>query len=195
MDVREKILRAAAQRFLGMGFSSQSLDELCRSLGISKKTLYQEFSSREQLNKDVVVWFFDRIESQIKPFLRESEDWSFTRRLRGYLEIIKRNVSGINLPALNLLKDRDPALWELIFSIRARIMNETLTTILKPARQRNQIRQDIPLDFQYSFIVSVLNSFVLPEPIIHLGVNTDQFLTYTADTIVRGLTGGPDDED
>ncbi|MCR9083649.1 MAG: TetR/AcrR family transcriptional regulator, partial [Cyclobacteriaceae bacterium] len=44
-----KIIDAAYKLFLEKGFRSTTMDDICQSLGISKKTLYRFFSSKTEL--------------------------------------------------------------------------------------------------------------------------------------------------
>ncbi len=50
MDERAaKILRAARRRFERFGVKKTAMDEICHDVGISKKTLYEYFGSKEDL--------------------------------------------------------------------------------------------------------------------------------------------------
>ena len=48
-ETRQRILRVAMTFFLAHGFSRVTMDEIARELGMSKKTLYQHFESKESL--------------------------------------------------------------------------------------------------------------------------------------------------
>jgi TetR/AcrR family transcriptional regulator, transcriptional repressor for nem operon len=46
---RDKLLRAAAQRFAERGFSATSIDDVCHDTGVVKSALYWHFQSKEGL--------------------------------------------------------------------------------------------------------------------------------------------------
>src|ERR1700710_2771788 len=46
---REAVLRAAASAFNRRGYANTSLDEIAAALGVSKPTLYQYFSSKQEI--------------------------------------------------------------------------------------------------------------------------------------------------
>ncbi|MFN9581658.1 MAG: TetR/AcrR family transcriptional regulator, partial [Bacteroidota bacterium] len=48
-DVKNKILSESQQLFLRYGFKSITMDDISRELGISKKTLYQFFTDKNEL--------------------------------------------------------------------------------------------------------------------------------------------------
>lgn len=49
MDIREKIIAAAAERMRLVGIRSVSIDDLCRELGMSKKTFYVYYETKDSL--------------------------------------------------------------------------------------------------------------------------------------------------
>lgn len=53
MSVKDLIITNASTMFEQFGVRSVSLEELCRSIGISKKTLYKHFESKESLTEEL----------------------------------------------------------------------------------------------------------------------------------------------
>jgi len=49
VETREQIIEIATKAFLHYGFKNVTVDEIARQAGISKKTLYQEFSKKDDL--------------------------------------------------------------------------------------------------------------------------------------------------
>src|ERR1700744_1406124 len=49
MDVKERILTKAAELFMRYGIRSITMDEIASQLGISKKTIYQFFTDKDDL--------------------------------------------------------------------------------------------------------------------------------------------------
>ncbi|MEA2545040.1 MAG: TetR/AcrR family transcriptional regulator, regulator of autoinduction and epiphytic fitness, partial [Chloroflexota bacterium] len=46
---REAIVEAAERLFLDRGFGSVSMDELAEAAGVARRTLYNQFSSKEEI--------------------------------------------------------------------------------------------------------------------------------------------------
>ena len=57
MDVLDKILSASAELFRQYGFKTITMDDIARSAGISKKTLYQHFANKEEVVREAVCWY------------------------------------------------------------------------------------------------------------------------------------------
>src|ERR1700754_5091546 len=54
MDVKERILTKAAELFMRYGIRSITMDEIAAQLGISKKTIYQFFTDKDEMVEAVV---------------------------------------------------------------------------------------------------------------------------------------------
>ena len=48
-DVRERIISVSSERFIEEGFSSVPVEEIAAALGMSKKTFYKHFASKDDL--------------------------------------------------------------------------------------------------------------------------------------------------
>jgi len=64
-DSKERILTEADKLFSHYGIKSITMDELSRNLGISKKTFYQSFASKDELVKEWVQRNLERIDEEI----------------------------------------------------------------------------------------------------------------------------------
>ena len=54
-EVRDRIVAVAERVFLRSGFSRVLMDDLARELGMSKKTVYAHFASKEDLLRAVLA--------------------------------------------------------------------------------------------------------------------------------------------
>lgn len=53
-DKKRDLLERSAGVFLRMGIKSVTMDDLCRELGISKKTIYKYFNDKNELVKEII---------------------------------------------------------------------------------------------------------------------------------------------
>jgi AcrR family transcriptional regulator len=49
METKDRILQKATEQFMRLGIRSVSMDDIATQLGVSKKTIYQYFSDKEEL--------------------------------------------------------------------------------------------------------------------------------------------------
>jgi len=63
--LKETILNMATEMFLEFGFKSITMDDIAEKLGISKKTIYANYSTKTKLVTDVVYNLLDIIQKSI----------------------------------------------------------------------------------------------------------------------------------
>ncbi|WP_430614079.1 TetR/AcrR family transcriptional regulator [Flavobacterium sp. JP2137] len=63
--MKNDILAKAMQLFLNLGFKSVTMDDIASEMGISKKTIYQYYTSKPDLIKATVDYFNDEINEKV----------------------------------------------------------------------------------------------------------------------------------
>lgn len=64
-NMKGKILTAARKLFLKFGYRTATMDDIAEDLGISKKTLYEHYNSKNKLIEDVVHNIFENVEQKL----------------------------------------------------------------------------------------------------------------------------------
>ena len=72
---QEQILKAAKELFTKYGFKKVSMDEIASETGVTKKTVYSYFSSKEELLKDVIKEELQNIRKIIDKAEKQSNDF------------------------------------------------------------------------------------------------------------------------
>ncbi|MGD9424636.1 TetR/AcrR family transcriptional regulator [Pantoea sp. NSTU24] len=92
MKKRDDILQAAERLFYNHGFHATSTDQLCREAGVSTRTLYHHFASRESLTAAVLDAREQRFMADLLPAQQPEainhlfavlETWTATHGARG----------------------------------------------------------------------------------------------------------------
>ena len=74
MEVKERILLKAADLFMRYGIRSVTMDEIAGQLGISKKTIYQFFTDKDEIVEGVVDKEIQQNECKCENYLTASEN-------------------------------------------------------------------------------------------------------------------------
>jgi len=74
MDNRDRIIEGAAELFRTYGIKSVTMDSLASQLGISKRTIYEVFSDKDELLEGVLQWMSEKQNEMVKRILDESEN-------------------------------------------------------------------------------------------------------------------------
>jgi TetR/AcrR family transcriptional regulator, cholesterol catabolism regulator len=74
MDTRNRIIEGAAELFKMYGIKSVTMDSLSSHLGISKRTIYEVFSDKDELLEGVLKCMAEKQKELIKRILDDSEN-------------------------------------------------------------------------------------------------------------------------
>jgi len=71
---REAIVQAAARLFLEHGFGSVSMDDLAEAAGVARRTLYNQFASKEEIFREMLHKVAGHLEDAFPPGLEMKGD-------------------------------------------------------------------------------------------------------------------------
>ena len=103
-DQRSKIIKTSGEMFFRLGIRSVAIDDICREMGMSKKTFYVYFQSKDELVAQLLQANLDYMESKMKELL-DMED--FTQLLKTFLkrqEAEKKDVRRVPQLVFDLKK-------------------------------------------------------------------------------------------
>lgn len=184
-EVKEELLENISELFLKYGLRSTSMDDICSHLKISKKTLYQFFS-----NKDDVV-------EQVMLHRRENH------RTRKNLEKLKRHnpvemimiikdhlIADLNgqMPA-NLfdLKKYHPEVYERINDQNNAFVHELLCEMLDRGIHDGFFRKDIDREVQIYLFGKQMYFLAEPEMISEIKYSVGIIISTIIENMIRAL--------
>ena len=142
--VRERILRAFSEKAKRSGLRSVVMAELASELRMSATTLYNHFSSKEELVLVLVErWVMEVAAAEAltseRPELRTPLD-----RVRHWAEIWSASMSELSVAFIQDLQREYPVAWDIFqkgVEERKRIGSEILRPVLKP-----ELNADVALE-------------------------------------------------
>jgi TetR/AcrR family transcriptional regulator of autoinduction and epiphytic fitness len=75
------IIEAAARLFLERGFGSVSMDDLAKAAGVARRTLYNQFASKEEIFRQVLLIVSRLFEDALPPGIETQGDVEEVLRL------------------------------------------------------------------------------------------------------------------
>ena len=109
-ETREKILKGTIQVFNKKGLKL-TMDDVAEELKISKKTIYKEFKSKDEIFDSMVDYVFDNIKAREQEIL-ESEEYSTLDKIRLLLSAMPASYRNINFQELYPLSDKYPKVYK-----------------------------------------------------------------------------------
>ena len=89
---REAIVEAAERLFLERGFGAVSMDELAEAAGVARRTLYNQFASKEEIFRETLLSVSGQLEDVLPPGIETQGDVEDVLRLiaRAILQLHRR---------------------------------------------------------------------------------------------------------
>jgi TetR/AcrR family transcriptional regulator of autoinduction and epiphytic fitness len=78
---RDAIVEAAVRLFLERGFGSVSMDELAEAAGVARRTLYNQFTSKEEIFREMLLRVSGQLEDAFPPGIETQGDVEEVLRL------------------------------------------------------------------------------------------------------------------
>jgi len=87
MNIKDRIKQSAKEKFCYYGFKNVRTDDLAKSVGISKKTLYEHYASKEALFEEIFEEAVEREHKLIGEYfaIEGNRRRCIYRRIREYL--------------------------------------------------------------------------------------------------------------
>ncbi|MEZ4920419.1 MAG: TetR/AcrR family transcriptional regulator [Saprospiraceae bacterium] len=164
-EQQEKWLSRTAELFLRYGIKSQTMDDIARELGISKKTLYQFVNNKDDLVMKVIEYHLTLEKNQDACFANEATD-----AVEEMLLVIENASKDMQLMKANIMYDLEKyhrKAWDSIQEhIRIHLLKEIKRNLERGIREglyRHDIHPDIMarLHVSHTFLLFDENWFPL----------------------------------
>lgn len=178
MDYRQRIIDAFKELAMARGFSGVTMEELAARAGVSKRTVYRYFRSKEELVSAVVEDFLAVFAGCVKEALDSSAHP--VERITNIAKVIPQNIRFIYAPALHDVQKHYPHLWEKIERFREERIRQIIEIIITNSGQ-GHFRDIHPKVFTAALLASIravanptfiLDSNLTPEETVRSLLNT-----------------------
>lgn len=181
MSKKEAILERSTQIFLETGLNKISMDELAEKIAISKKTIYNNYGSKDNLIKAIIESKVSNLLSNVKKTLASNEISIIEKVEKSFKQIYDFHIifeNPINKdPAFSMVMN-SPICIALDTEI-----TESIHKIAIEAKEKGYLREGINIDmFPYIFtnIINSTASWIRPDSVtfskMELMRNTIQFI-------------------
>ena len=164
LELRDVILEHARNEFLARGFSKVTVDEIASQLGISKKTLYKSYPSKEELLRASLHsmmrsagWELERIVSSDRPLVEKLATAMMT--MGTYLSKFRKE-SFIDL------QRSAPTIWKELDKFRKEHIVTRLVAMVAQAKSENILRPEVNEEVVVQMLINSIQGIVNPEVLV-----------------------------
>ncbi len=185
VDTKQRILLEAQALFFRLGFSQVTMDETAERLGMSKKTVYRFFPSKEDLLQEVTRVHLEECDQELTAICRQAgvDPLTKLKRYLNYLTALYAKMSGA---LLYDLQRHAPEIWNQVESKRQACLNTHFGALIKEGRQKGHFRKDVDERLFVLIYAHVLRDILNPHVLSELPFKPNQVF----DTVVKVLFQG-----
>jgi AcrR family transcriptional regulator len=185
-SARQRILDAARSHFFAYGYSALTMDELAAELGMSKKTLYVHFPTKDALVETILAEFVGQVRTSADALFSDP-DLSFIRKLQQFSENMVKRLARVNPHVFRDLQRTAPHLYRRIEELRHHNIPLIFGRLLRQGQAAGIVRAEVDPDFAVEFWRPAIQSLMHPDTLDRLQRTPDQMFAQAANLFFGGL--------
>lgn len=188
---KEKLILEAAYRiFSQKGFYNTKVEEIAEAAGVGKGTVYEYFSSKEEIFEKVLQFqvneFIHRIKKQMDSFTESADvEDKISRLLDIYLGFARENLWLFYALVTEVGKLR-PDLKQWMYTARSKIF-KIIEEVMLEGKKKGSIRRDLDTQIAVPFILGGIR--VSAETFFNMKGNIDYkyWKKHVLDIVLKGM--------
>jgi AcrR family transcriptional regulator len=160
-ETRRRMVFAARDRFLASGFSSVTMDDIARELGMSKKTLYEFFPGKMDLLRATMRLKNQDCEQAFATYAAENlEFFARARKIFGY---IAQMYARITPAYMTDVRRNAPAVWSEMQEFKRTRVRRYMLDLLDQGVKQGVLRRDLDRETLVRLYLTMTSALVYPE--------------------------------
>lgn len=181
--MEEKIILAAIEEFSRQGLKF-TMDDVAKNLGMSKKTLYTVFKSKDELLTAVADYCFADIKRSEQEILLDP-NMDIVDKIRSIIIVLPERYKNIGLSSLYQLKEKAPNVYQRVEHYLQTDWDATIALLTSGMAQGKIRKVSVPV--LKSMIESTIAEFFSSNVLLEAGLTYEEGLDQMIDIIMSGL--------
>ncbi len=178
---KQQIVQEAFSQFRQFGFKNVTMDDLARSIGVSKKTLYDLFEDKDELVLESVKYMLHINQCDTEEVFKNSKN--AVEQIIAILMIMEKMVRGMNLVCYIDLQRHYMDAYKYLQEHKESFLFECIAKNLRQGIQEELYREDVDVDiiarFRMESALIVFQNNIFPQEKYDIvKVNTQIFANY-----------------
>lgn len=141
MTTRERILEIATEQFSRFGVRTVTMEDIARQIGVSKKTIYQEFADKKDLVKEVFSRILE-LDRKKLAFILEEED-GVIEHLVKTSRMMRERLSSMNPMVIMEVQKYFPEAWKMFEEFKETVIMNDLIRMIERGKELGYFRPEI----------------------------------------------------
>jgi AcrR family transcriptional regulator len=183
---RLQILRKAHELFRTHGFSKVTTDDLATELGISKKTLYHYFSSKEELLRESVYLMRDEMAAAVER-VADDREMDVVEKFKLMLTTVGTKLATMRRPFFEDIRRKAPDLWRELEDFRRDRILKTFDRLISEGSRKGMLRKRIDPHIFVLMFYAVVQNILNPDVMSQLSQSPDEAFTMITTVLIEGV--------
>lgn len=186
--MKEKIVRTARKMFFDFGYRNTTIDDISNKLGMSKRTIYEHFPSKEEILDYTVNRELDKFTGSVHEIVQADREpldklWELYRVSRGIVNL------GLSATALKDLQNLFPEQWKKVLVTRENVLAE-FGRVIDEGKKQKVFNPDINTQVIIATLVGMLQATMTSNFLFKSKLSLDEvfsslFLIFTEGICVK----------
>lgn len=185
MDLKQRILQETSQLLFTVGLSSTTMDMVARSCGISKRTLYEQFSDKRTLVEECLKAGYKKSGEDFKAII-EASDNCFDALFRA-LTYVRNKLQEVPLTFYSDLKRLYPDLHNSLQKECDHKRVSALTTMLGSGQKEGLVEEHVNTHVAAFLFFSLIEQLHNNKRIAEYGISQIEVFDCAFVTFLRGV--------
>jgi AcrR family transcriptional regulator len=185
-EIKDRICTAAMEQFYIYGFNKVTVDEIAAKLGMSKKTIYKYFPSKDELVQEVTRMTIAKMDVCCQSFLKD-ETTDFVVKLKNMMTFVAVQYAKMGRPLMEDLEKNAPHIWKEIDEYRARSIMLYFNNLLKEGVAKGVFRSDVDRELILMIYNNTIQNIIRPEVLSQVPFTAAQVFEAIIKIIFEGI--------
>ncbi len=185
-EVKVRILAAAREEFYKFGFTRVTVDEIASKLGMSKKTIYKCFTSKDEILKEITRATLEEMAVCCRDIVRE-EGIDFVDKLKKMMTMVAVQYSKLGRPLVDDLQKNAPHIWKEIADFRTQHINNEFGSLISEGIAKGMLRSDVDQRLILMIYGNAIQTIINPEMLVNLPYSAAQVYETIIKVIFEGI--------
>jgi AcrR family transcriptional regulator len=181
-----RIIDTARQHFFTRGFRAVTMDEIAAELGMSKKTLYACFASKNDIVRAVLLNKFQSIDVDLGA-ITSADSGDVMATLHRLLLCLRQHTQEIHPAFVRDLRREAPELFKLVEGRRRELIKRYFGGLFAEGRKAGLFRNDIANRLIVEILLGATEAILNPAKMAELGITPKTGLMAILSVILEGV--------
>lgn len=186
-NTQKQILKKSGEMFFKLGIRSVSIDDICHELGISKKTFYVYFASKDELVAQLLHVSIDEMANRMENWLRLHDFRQLISILLTQTDVNKKDVRSVPQLVYDLKKYYPQQFSE--FQLRLfDVQKDYLVQYLQQGIREGLVREQLDVEMTAMLLAKLHTDAIRDmEQIESYGYKMHTYSQTAKDILIRGV--------